>query len=181
MDIFEENAAKLVERIKIALIAERRDVAEKLALDALRGHVPVNDEQFAETLAEPSVRDVTDTIWRLAERVFAGKPAAWRSQVGRLIKICGRARALTVVSDCDENGTQDPKSYLAGAIAKGKKNPCWRMSDAELVTECESYGVSTAGKDRRTLEKQLESSRRRTDATDCGGLGKDFIDGHPNG
>lgn len=179
MDIFEQNAIKLVERIRICLIAGRDDVAEKLALDALRGHVPVNDDQFTETLAAPSARDISDKIWRLADHIFAGQPAMWRSQVGELIKVCGRVRALGVVQDCSDAGTGDPKSYLGAAIKRRKQDPCWKLTDDELTAECESYGISTGGKDRKTLEAQLTSSRKRAGTTVCGGIGSDFIEGYP--
>lgn len=179
-DIFDANAETLVTRIQTALVAGRRDVAEKLARDALKGCVPASDEQFTEALAQPSRTDILDHVWRVAGGLFAGQPARWRSLVGKLIKVCGKDRALGVVTDCVEQRTQDPRSYIGAAITKGEKNPEWKLTDDELTAECEGYGIATHGQDRQELEHKLKGARRRGNqwpSTCDGGLGKDFING----
>ncbi len=182
-DIFDQNAIQLVERIQLALVAGRRDVAEKLARDALKGCVPASDEQFTESLAQPSRSDRLAHVWRVAEGLFSEQPAKWRSLIGRLIKICGEKRALGVVTDCVEQRTQDPHSYIAASISQGDRNPEWRLTDDELCAECEGFGIVTHGRKRDELERQLKGARRRgnqwpSTADADAGLGKEFISGY---
>ncbi len=160
----DRNARQLVDRIQRALVAGRRDVADVLAYDAMHGNRPHTDDQLTKDLGPTEVEDITVRIWAIAGELFKGQPAKWRTLVGKLVKVCHKQRAYEVLVDCEKTGTQDPRPYIAAAIARGM--PSWKMTETELLADCDFYGIPTANRTRKDLEREIDSFHRRSDDAD---------------
>ncbi len=167
---------QLVGRIQRAFIAGRRDIALKLARDAIQGN-SVTDDQFEESLALPSKQDTLDSIWALGGEIFDGQPARWRSLVGKLIKVCGKMRALEVMIDCSHAHTEDATSYIGASLARGERSPLWRLTEEELCDACAEFEIKTQGEGRKDLEAKLTAARKRATDRTCHGFGEEIANG----
>lgn len=177
MDRHDNPAEQLVDRIQRALVAGRRDVALILALDVIAGNRPATDDQFDAFLAKSPKDDTLKKVWSIAEGIFKGQPARWRSLIGKLIKVAGSKRALEVVEDCASTHTQDPTTYIAAASARGERSPLWRMTEEELCDACAEFSIKTQGESRKDLEAELQAARKRAEDRTCHGFSGEFING----
>ena len=154
-----KNAELLVDRIVMAVTAGRRDVAVKLGLDAIQGHVPVTAGQLIDALADPVDEDTLARTWELAGQLFHGEPARWRNLVGQLIKVCHPARAYEVILDVRDAKAEPARAIIRSAIALGDKAPGTRVSNTELMADCAFYGISTIGRKRPDLIAALAKAK----------------------
>jgi hypothetical protein len=164
------NAEFLVTRVEQALNAERRDLAVKLCLDAIQGHVPVSTEQFVEALATPVSEDITKRIWDMAGTLFHGEPAEWRSLVGQLIKVGHPQGAFELLLHLQGVTPDAARCSLRLAITRAQRSPGSRPTDPEILADCDFYGISTIGKKRQLLEALLKKAKAElgfAEATTC--------------
>jgi AcrR family transcriptional regulator len=154
-----KNAEILVDRVVLTLTADRRDLAVKLCLDAIQGHVPVSTEQLTEALAAPVPEDITKRIWEIAGTLFHGEPAEWRNLVGQLIKVAHAQRAYELLMHVRHATPQAARKYLRSQITQARRSPGSRPTDDELLADCEFFGISTIGKKRQLLEALLKKAK----------------------
>jgi len=148
-ETIEENAELLVDRIVKALTHSRRDIAVRLALDALAGHEAVSVEQLEDLF------DTNKRIWEMAGLLFHGEPARWRNLVGQLIKVCKVDAAYEVMLHVRYLKPEPARASIRIAITRAQRPPGSKPTAAELVADCDFHGISTAGKKRTELEAEL--------------------------
>jgi hypothetical protein len=173
---FQDNAELLVDRVVQAMTASRRDIAVKLCLDALQGHRPVTSEQLADALKAPVDDDIIKRTWELAGTLFHGEPARWRNLVGQLIKVCHPARAYEVMLHVRNVEPEAARASIRIAITRGEKAPGAKVSNTELMADCEFYGISTIGLKRGELEERLRKAKAGSGFVKptCGGMGAEL-------
>lgn len=158
------HAELLVDRIVQAVTAGRRDVAVKLCLDSIEGCEPVSAEQLADSLITAVDDDTIKRIWDMAGELFHGEPARWRNLVGQMIKICHAARAYEVMLYVRKLTPESARASIRIAISRGRQPPGTKPTNAELVADCQFYGIGTVGKKRQELEAALAKARSGAEA-----------------
>lgn len=155
-----ERAGELVERIGQALMAGDRPLAVKIAEQALQG-LPVMNGREVEGLARDQGPPTLDQqLWRAAGNVtWNGTPERhWRGLVGKLIKHCGKERALEAVRAAQQ--VIDPVAYIAAWVKQGEHGPTWALEGDALTVEADRLNVPTYGKTDAEVKRGIEEARR---------------------
>jgi hypothetical protein len=139
-------------------------VAVKLCLDAIEGCDPVSAEQLEDSLKTAVDDDTIKRIWDMAGELFHGEPARWRNLVGQLIKIRHAAAAYEVMLYARRLSVESARAAIRIAINRGNTPPGTRPSNADLVADCEFYGIGTVGKKRQELEAALTKAKAGAEA-----------------
>ncbi len=162
-DPIRKRAEQLVTRVGQALLAGNRPAAVKLVECQLRGQAPMADDTFDKILNAKAAPTTIDEIWHTADRVFSAvaQNSGWRGLIGRMIKHCGKDRALEVLLDAERAKVVDPQSFIAAAIRNGNNSPFWKMDEQQLMAEAGKLGVQTHGKSRQEIERGIEKARLR--------------------
>ncbi len=170
-DLFRIRAEKTVTRVGQALLAGNREAAIKVVENGLKGHKPYTEQQFETLVTAPTGVTVEQELWQAAERLYGPEAGEykWRSQVGRLVKACGKDRALEVLLDGERSAVIDPKAFIGAAIKQGKNPPAWKLDEGALLKEAGRLGVPTYGRSEEQIRRGIEKARRldHTGEEDC--------------